>query len=861
MGRGCRAGLAAVLVALACAQVAHAQAEPIRFNAGALRVEVQSDPFRVDFVDVSDGEALRTLAGAGEFAPDDPRARYGSVGYAMDRRQPVVNNAYLGYYTAAEANTLWFHATKAISVDASTTALRIVAATNDPVGNQLELRFTSVADGVVAMDTKVTGPLADLATTSGAGFEPRAGERYLGFGERSNSPDQTGNRVFTWAEEGPFSSGNYDEYTRLIPDFTFPTGPTASNLPIPWLLSTRGFGVLIDRPERSYFNLLSDALDAWDAEVDAPELRLLVFAGPKPSDALRRYSDHSGRQPRPAPWIFGPWFQPTEEKSPLELAKRFRADDVPVTLAQTYTHYLPCGAHVGKERQERERVAAYHALGYKITTYFNPHVCTTYQPVYDEMAAKGYFVKNQAGRPYILSNPFTADEQVSEVDFTNPAAKAFFQKLLAAAVDAGYDGWMEDFGEYTPTDSVFANGETGLRMHNPYTVAYHQASTEATARAAPAVYVRSGFQGIQRHARVVWGGDPTEDWSCADGLCAAVHQLLSTGLTGIAYQGSDIGGFHAIVNGRTTDELNIRWIQVGAVSGVMRTQANGFSFRNDRARRSQVWSPAVYPRWRRWTKFRTQIAPYVQAASDEYQRTGMPIARHLALVFPDDAVAAAVRDTFMFGPDLLAAPVLEEGGRTRSLHLPRGRWVEFWRGVRYDRRTGAMRLVRAGTIAGGRQLTVRAPIYELPLFARAGTVLPLLPPDVDTLAGVGRAPGLVHAADRRGRMVLLAFPHGRSRAALPAAGRRRAGSIRSVEGRGRWTLAIRDTQRRTYTLQASTSTLRRPFRPCSVRAAGKPVPFRWFRKRRVLHAQFSLRRGKLVVDSCRPRASSRRATR
>lgn len=796
-----------------------------------MRVEIQSDPLAIAFVDTRDGDVLQTRAGAGEASPTDPRARYGSLGYAMDRRQPVVNNAYLGYYEAAEANTLWFHATKVASSEMSGDRLRIVADTNDPAGNQLEIALTRVADGAVALETKVIGPLAGLATTSGAAFEPAGGERYLGFGSRSNAVDQTGNHVFTWAEEGPFSSGNYEQYTNLIPDFTFPTGPTASNFPVPWLVSTRGFGVLIDRPERSSFNLLNDRADAWDAEVDAAQLRLVVFAGPKPADVVRRYSGFSGRQPKPAPWLFGPWYQPTDEKKPLELAQRFRDEDVPVTLAQTYTHYLPCGAQKGKEKAERERVAAYHALGYRITTYFNPHVCTTYQPVYDEMAANGWFVKNQAGQPYVLSNPFTADQRISEVDVTNPGAKAYFQKLLGEAVDVGYDGWMEDFGEYTPTDSVFANGEGGLTMHNRYPVLYHQASTEATGAKAPAVFVRSGFQGIQRYARAVWGGDPTEDWSCADGLCAALHQLLSTGLTGIAYQGSDIGGFHSIANGRTSDELNIRWLELGAVSGVMRTQANGFTFRNDRAKRSQVWNSVVMPRWRRWTKFRTQLWPYIQAASAEYQRTGMPIARHLSLVFPDDPVAAARQDEFMFGPDLLAAPVLEEGARTRKLYLPRGKWIELWRALRWDRRTGGLRMVRAGTITGGREITVRAPIYELPLFVRAGAAITLLPPDVDTLAGTVRSRGIVDLADSQRRRVLLAFPAGSS-------------------------IRVGDGFPRNYRIQAS---IRR--RPCAVRVHGRSIPFRWFRNRRVLHTQVKLRNGKLVVEPCRSRESSQPAIR
>jgi hypothetical protein len=315
--------------------------------------------------------------------------------------------------------------------------------------------------------------------------------------------------------------------------------------------------------------------------------------------------------------------------------------------------------------------------------------------------------------------------------------------------------------------------------------------------------------------------------------------LLNVGLTGIAYQGSDIGGFHSIAAGRTDNELNIRWLQLGAVSGIMRTQANGFTFRGDRAKRSQVWNSVVMPRWRRWTKFRTQMWPYIQAASDEYQRTGMPIARQLALVFPDDPKAAASQTEFMFGPDILAAPVIEEGARSRKLYLPKGKWIEFWRGMRWDRTTGAMRMVRAGAIDGGRELTVRAPIYELPLFVRAGAVITLLPADVDTLAGLdvgdaGSARSVVDASDRANRVV-IAFPRESRRGAR---------------------IRVGDGSRRTYALQAS---IKR--RPCRVTLGGKAVKFRWFRKRRVLHSTFRTRRGRIVISSCRPKASSQPVTR
>jgi len=833
--------LAALLVA------APAIAAPSH-TSGPLSVSVEEQPFALSFTDSGSGEELRTLELGGSPASD--LSRYGPLGFSFDLRVPILNNAYLGYYVAAEAPTVWFHATRVLSAEPYPDGIDLLAATNDPLGHRLAIRIETAAEGAIRVRSRVTGPLAEQAGLSGAAFETVGGERFIGLGERSNAADQTGNEVFNWAEEGPFSAGTFDEFFREnVPDFTFPTGPTASNFPIPWTISTRGIGFLIEQYERSRFRFASERADAWQAETEASEFAFVVFAGPEPAGVLRRYSAFAGRQPAPSPWIFGPWFQATLESEPYELIRLWREQDVPVTVAQTYTHYLPCGVHRGREAEERARIKAHHALGYKITTYFNPHVCTDYQPLYDEMAAAGELVSNGAGEPYVLSNPFTADERVSEIDFTNPAGEQRFGSLLDEAIDAGYDGWMEDFGEYTPTDSRFANGKDGLSMHNRYPVLYHGSSYRHTKQRMgkdAAVFVRSGYHGSQPFSRIVWGGDPSEDFSCTDGLCAAVHQALSMGASGVGYWGSDIGGFHAIASRRAEDELTIRWLQFGAVSGVMRTQANGLSLFFDRAERSQVWHSEVLPIWRRYAKLRTQLLPYIEAASRRYQETGMPITRQLALVYPDDPAALRSEEELMFGPDLFVAPVLKEGARERSFHLPEGKWVDLWRSVSYREGRGVLRPGLPELIEGGGEVTLPAPLEEMPILARAGTILPLLSPEVDTLANVGRGPELVSRAERADQLRLLAFPRGRSRAALGARG---FASSRELAGE-RWRLRIADAGRRSYSLEAALGTLKRPFAPCVVTLDGEELPDRAWAyavDRRVLSARFATAGGTLAT--------------
>jgi hypothetical protein len=316
------------------------------------------------------------------------------------------------------------------------------------------------------------------------------------------------------------------------------------------------------------------------------------------------------------------------------------------------------------------------------------------------------------------------------------------------------------------------------------------------------------------------------------------------GLSGISTWGSDIGGFFALGTNQLTPELLERWVQFGAVSGVMRTQANGIAI--PAKARPQIWDADQIDNWRRYAKLRTSLYPYIAAAAATYRRSGLPIMRQLALVYPDDRRAAGQDDEFLFGPDLLAAPVIEPGARERSVYLPGGRWIDLWRSATYREDTGGLQVGEPKLLRGGREATVPAPLDELPLLLRAGTVLPLLPPDVDTLASYGGGnENIVGLRDRAGRIDLLAFPRGRSTSRFYGDGR-----IASIERRGRWTLRVHGNRGRSYELQASLGTLKRPLRPCRVLLDGRRLPGSSWDYRagsKVLNASFSGARTKLTV--------------
>jgi alpha-glucosidase (family GH31 glycosyl hydrolase) len=354
-------------------------------------------------------------------------------------------------------------------------------------------------------------------------------------------------------------------------------------------------------------------------------------------------------------------------------------------------------------------------------------------------------------------------------------------------------------------------------------------------------FQRSGWTGAARCSVDVWGGDPTTVWGF-DGLRSAVTQALTIGMSGVARWGSDIGGYNSFgPRERLTPELLKRWIELGAVSGVMRTKRSGIAIPS--YERPQVFDPETLPVWRRYTKLHTQLLPYIQAADATYRATGLPLMRHGLLTHPADPRAVRADDQFMFGPDLLAAPVLEPGAMRRRLYAPAGRWIDLWRSATYERRDGSLQLGRASLLRGRSEHTLPAPLAQLPLLVRAGAVIPLLPAEVDTLAPY-RGPGVVRLADRRGRMDLLAFPRGDSTAAMGA----RPERIGSLERDGTWTLTIRGKRARVYSLQASLATLRRPFAPSSLTVAGRPLRgWSYDRRTRVLRARFRLRSGTLLV--------------
>ena len=690
----------------------------------------------------------------------------------------------------------------------------------------------AAGEGVIALTVESPGSGPEGLLVS---FAASAGELHRGFGGRSDAATRgLGQAVENWVGEGPYQLDEYPLVEAITPRWAIRRRRDAAYFPVPLVITSAGFGVLLDAPEYSLYRSWVEPEAGWSLEVAARRLRLFVLAGPSPAGVLRRFTDLVGRQPAPAaPWFLGPWVQTGQaDLVPLEEERRIvealQSAGAAVSAIETHMRRLPGGAHTGRRDEERARAALFHAAGLASLTYLNPFVAEDHESAGARALEEGLLEQAADGRPYTYPAyiggrvpPLTTEGQL---DFTLPGAAALFAEHAAEAVEDGHDGWMEDFGEYTPPDAV-SGGVAGSIRHNLYPVGYHAAgAAAATAAGRPlARFGRSGWTGAAPHLPLVWGGDPSTSWGF-DGLASAVVQGLSFGLSGIAFWGSDIGGFFSLGEERLDSELLIRWIQAGALSPLMRTKAGGFPD----LPRPQVWEAEILPHWRRWAGFHTRLSPYLLGAAHEYTRTGMPLMRHHALTHPGDPEAALLDDQYLLGPALLAAPVLQPGARRRTVHLPAGRWVDLWRSAAHDGTSGEISLGPTRVLEGGGIHEIPAPLEEIPLLVPAGAVIPLLPPSIRSL----RQPhGDV--------LTLLAFAAGDWEARTD---RGTAAAARSGSG---WTLRFDWAEPTRMDVQIALGCLDPAFSPRSVELDGRPLAHRAVADGAVLRVSLSTRRGTL----------------
>ncbi len=329
------------------------------------------------------------------------------------------------------------------------------------------------------------------------------------------------------------------------------------------------------------------------------------------------------------------------------------------------------------------RIAGLKARGIRFLGYVNPYLAVD-GLLYTEAAAQGYFAKRlDSDAPYLVD---FGEFEAGVVDFTNPAACDWFAEEVIGKrmLDFGLDGWMADFGEYLPVDLRLYDGDP-MQEHNRWPVRWAEVNARAVAsrgRTGDVLwFMRAGHTGVQAHCPLLWAGDQSVDFSRHDGIGTMMTAALSSGLVGNAFSHSDVGGYTSLFGNVRTAELILRWCELGAFSPVMRTHEGnrpGANLQIDS-------SPELIGGFVRWSRIHALLAPYVQQLVAEAQATGVPAQRALFLHYPEDRETFAIQDQFLYGANLMVAPVIEAGAIMRKVYLPCDGWRHVWSGQDYAR--------------------------------------------------------------------------------------------------------------------------------------------------------------------------------
>jgi len=544
-----------------------------------------------------------------------------------------------------------------------------------------------------------------------AHLRPR--EALFGLGEKTTTGNRRGHTYTLWNRDpGGYDSGDDPIYLN-IPAYV-------------GLTPLGGYLVFYENPYRALFDLGDSEKDLARHVFEGGMLRYYIILG-NPPHLLERYTELTGRPPLPPLWFLG--YQQSRysyypEARVREIAATFERHEIPVDVIHLDIHYMH-GYRVftwDRERfpQPKQLAEDLRRKGIRLVAIIDPGVkVDSRYPLYTDGTRKGVFCTLPNGTP--LQAPVWPGWCVFP-DFTNPQVRAWwgnqYQKLLEVGI-AGFWNDMNEpatfvaWGEPTfplPTrHHLEGRGGDHREAHNVYGLQMVRASYEGLKRLAPerrhVVVSRSGWAGLQRYGWH-WTGDNRSTW---DSLALTIPMVLGLGLSGIPFTGPDVGGFMDA----PTAELYTRWLQMAAFFPFFRTHT-AFGTPDQ-----EPWSfGQPYLDINRETiRMRYRLLAYLYTLAWEAYAHGWPPIRPLWWLDPQDTQLWEVEDAFLVGNHLLVAPVLKEGARSRSLHLPPGEWYDFWTGERYE---------------GGRIVHVPAPLEHISVLVRAGTVLPLLEPASNT---------------------------------------------------------------------------------------------------------------------------------
>jgi len=490
-------------------------------------------------------------------------------------------------------------------------------------------------------------------------------EFVYGLGQRFNGANQRGKAIHIWSEDRWCQTeGN-------------------SYVPIPFFLSTEGYGVFVNRYELSFFDLGKEKSDKWKITLKDSPLDLYLFTEDSPKEILKDYAELSEFSPMPPEWSFGIFvsrhLRLKEFATPngiREMVKRMEENDLPWTVVivegwDTYdtSTYRDLKEIVDELHQKGKKVLVYERCGRLDRRYWEEH-----------RAKDEFFVRDKNGNTLIeeapLFNPVDAPNRKMScfLDITNPEALDWWQNFVwkRLLVDIGIDGAKIDFGEEFPEDEniVLFSGRSVKGMHQYYPVKYGTMMYRLYQKMRPEggiCWARGGGIGAQRYP-YIWCGDQLREFRF---LKAILSAILSSGLSGIPFMCHDLAGYMPTRNPELNDEKKvfIRGTELACFTVNMETHGT--------VTRPYDFPPDVVSIYRFYSKVHYALIPYLIEQARISCSTGVPLVRHLYLEFPKDKRVREIEDEYMLGDGLLVAPVLEDADR-RDIYLPEGRWRDLW---------------------------------------------------------------------------------------------------------------------------------------------------------------------------------------
>lgn len=528
------------------------------------------------------------------------------------------------------------------------------------------------------------------------------GEVVYGLGERFGPLVKNGQSVDIWNADGGTSSEQ--AYKN-----------------VPFYLTNRGYGVLVDHPGKVSFEVASEVVSRTQFSVAGQTLSYLVIYGPTPHEILRRYTALTGRPALPPAWSFGLWLTTSftttyDEETVAHFVDGMAARNLPLSVFHFDTFWMreftwcdfqwdrkafPDPAGMLKRLADR---------GLRVCVWINPYIAQR-SPLFAEGAAAGYLVRRPDG------DVFQWDKWqagMALVDFTNPDARAWYTGKLRALLEMGVDCFKSDFGERIPLDVVYSDGSDPELMHNYYTHLYNEAVfnllREHRGVGEAVLFARSATVGGQQFP-VHWGGDCSATF---ESMAESLRGGLSLAASGFGFWSHDIGGFE----GTPDPAVFKRWIPFGLLSSHSRLHGN------HTYRVPWLFDAESVDVLRAFTHLKHRLMPYLFGAAVRAHHEGRPVMRPMVLDFPDDPACTYLERQYMLGDSLLVAPVFSADGDV-SYYVPEGRWTRF---------------DTDDTVEGPRWVRETHGFDSVPLLVRPGAIIPVGArhdrPDYDFADGV-----------------------------------------------------------------------------------------------------------------------------